>query len=104
MNLIKYSLISLLASLALLFTTLLLYINWQNSKHYKSLGEFKIEIDSWKITGSPGVLARNKFQEKGYKCNIENAILGQKTKSSIHITCSRDLSGFPCDQRLQVWL
>jgi len=104
MKLIKYSIMLLFAFLALLFTALLVYINWQNSKHYKNLSEFKADIDAWKITGSPGFLARNKLQEQGYKCNIEHSILGQKTKSSMYIMCSRDLSGFPCDQRLQVWL
>jgi hypothetical protein len=104
MKLIKYSLFTLLVFLAMLFSALLAYINWLNRQHYKDLGEFKIDIDAWNITGSSSAMAINKFQEQGFKCSIEHSILGQKTKNSIYIMCYRDLPGFPCDQRLQVWL
>ena len=99
-----HSLSSLLVFLAVPFTALAVWISWLNSQHYRDPGEFKHDLDSWSIIGSPGAIARKKLEELGYKCNAERSVPGKKSKDSSAIMCYRELNGFPCDQRLQVWL
>ena len=75
-----------------------------NSQHYRDPGKFKNDLDSWSIIGSPGAMARHKFEERGYKCNPEQSLPGKDSRDSRIIMYYRELPGFPCDQRLQVWL
>jgi len=48
--------------------------------------------------------SKKKLEEQDYKCNAEQSVPGKKSKGSSVIMCYRELNGFPCDQRLQVWL
>jgi len=98
------SLRSLLVCLAVPFTALAVWICWLNSQHYRDPGEFKHDLSSWSIIGGPGAVARNKLEELGYKCNAEQSVPGKKSKDSNVIMCYRELTDFPCDHRLQVWL
>jgi len=78
-----HSLSSLLVFLAVPFTALAVWISWLNSQHYRDPGEFKHDLDSWSIIGSPGAIARKNSKNKTINATQSSQSLARSQKALV---------------------